>query len=68
MVLDNLTQMDKSDASYGPEYETALKYAAATTLNGEVLTLKRTNEGRILLIIYTASADTVCTGSSGTDL
>ncbi|KAN0086143.1 Cytochrome P450 [Tylopilus felleus] len=33
MVLDNLTQMDKSDASYGPEYETALKYAAATTLN-----------------------------------
>ena len=62
MISDQISRMDKLDASYRSEYEAALKYTSATALVGEI-SLKKTQEGRILLIACTAGSDTVCSVS-----
>ena len=36
MVSDHISRMERSDGSYHPECDTALKHASATSLNGKI--------------------------------
>ena len=59
MVSDHIPRMKKFDGSYRAEYETALKYASATTLNGKISLVQIQMTLRFYQL-STGAADTVC--------
>ena len=51
MVFNHITRMQKFDASYPTEYETALKHASITAFIGKII-LTRVTDGRISSWMY----------------